>query len=218
MYGVAPPGREWDGNALIQTIMSAKSLVDVSLPVMEHMAASSEADSLWIALNEALLVKLREGLKIRVLVSRSARSRIESWKYLCALDETARAASDQSDSSKWEVRVFEVTGWEHTVGEHASYPPSSRVNRAKFIVTDARLNIGTSNVWEYFYTTASTSFNSDHAGLRSQVEMAFNRDWSSDHAKHLRDQQLCGSSSAVRLDARHRMASRLPRGWEQITA
>lgn len=85
-----------------------------------------------------------------------------------------------------QVKLFEVPGWDTTEGPGAEYPPYSRVNHAKYIVTDNRANIGTSNMaWGYFWNTAGTSFNTNHEGLRSQAQQVFDRDWASDLAKPL---------------------------------
>lgn len=73
-----------------------------------------------------------------------------------------------------------MPGWNSTAGPDAAFPQYSRVNHAKYIVTDRRVNIGTSNMqWSYFYQTAGTSFNSDDARLRNQLQSVFERDWNS---------------------------------------
>ena len=40
----------------------------------------------------------------------------------------------------------QVPGWNQTAGPNSTYPAYSRVNHAKYIVTDNRLNVGTSNM------------------------------------------------------------------------
>jgi phospholipase D3/4 len=60
------------------------------------------------------------------------------------------------------------------------------VNHPKYIVTDERINIGTSNMdWGYFYNSGGMSFNSDHAGLRDSLQASFDRDWDSPYAHQL---------------------------------
>ena len=60
------------------------------------------------------------------------------------------------------------------------------MNHAKYIVTDNRLNIGTSNLaWGYFWNAAGTSFNTDHEGLRASAQRVLDRDWASGLAKPL---------------------------------
>merc|ERR1712196_446271 len=139
----------------------------------------------WPALSDALLAVMRKGAQVRMLVSKWASTLKEMWTYLDALDSTARACSDAQNpcSGSLEIRVFEVPGWESTSGPKASYPPFCRVNHAKYIVTDRRFNIGTSNMeWSYFHTTAGTSFNSNSSPLRMQLQLAFDRDWASPYA------------------------------------
>ena len=95
----------------------------------------------------------------------------------------AAAAGSGQGGGSLEVRIFEVPGWNLTEGVDAAFPPYSRVNHAKYIVSDARVNIGTSNMaWGYFWNTAGTSFNTDHVGLRQAAQSVFDRDWNSPYA------------------------------------
>ncbi|RLN52293.1 hypothetical protein BBJ29_002363 [Phytophthora kernoviae] len=65
----------------------------------------------------------------------------------------------------------------------ATWPSYTRVNHAKYIVTDARANIGTSNMeWGYFYTTAGASVNTNHEPTRKALEEIFERNWNSSYA------------------------------------
>ena len=85
-----------------------------------------------------------------------------------------------------EVRLFELPGWNETAGTAAQFPGWSRVNHAKYIVADNRVNIGTSNMaWGYFYNTAGSSLNSDDRALTSTVQAIFDRDWVSPYAHSL---------------------------------
>ena len=54
------------------------------------------------------------------------------------------------------------------------------------IVTDRRINIGTSNMtWDYFASTAGSSFNDDHPALVRTLQAVFDRDWASSYAWRL---------------------------------
>jgi phospholipase D3/4 len=60
------------------------------------------------------------------------------------------------------------------------------VNHTKYIVTDRRVNIGTSNMtWDYFASTAGSSFNADHPALVRTLQSVFDRDWGSSYAWRL---------------------------------
>ena len=75
--------------------------------------------------------------------------------------------------------MFEVPGWNETE-DNGVFPPYSRVNHAKYIATERRVNIGTSNMeWSYFYQTAGASFNSNASLLITQMQEVFWRDWDS---------------------------------------
>jgi phospholipase D3/4 len=61
------------------------------------------------------------------------------------------------------------------------------VNHAKYVVTDRRINVGTSNMtWDYFNGTAGTSLNATHPTLVRELQARFDRDWASDHSLPLR--------------------------------
>jgi len=189
-YQHSPPGRQWDGDALSQTILSAHD--SVSLSVMDFSPTSYYEDATgvwWELLSDALVTKIRAGTNVRVLISRWAHSDKRMFEFLRTMNTTAQfcanAAGDRAGT--FAIRLFEVPGWEKTTGPDADYPAFSRVNHAKYIVTDNRFNIGTSNMeWSYFFDTAGTSFNSDHAGLRKQVQAIFDRDWNSPFAVPLK--------------------------------
>mgnify|MGYP002882903629 CR=1 FL=1 len=84
-----------------------------------------------------------------------------------------------------EVRQYEVPGWRNTTykSEKAAWPAFTRVNHAKYIVSDARLNVGTSNwAWDYFAQTSGASWNTNETGLVAAAQAVFDADWSSGYA------------------------------------
>jgi phospholipase D3/4 len=103
-----------------------------------------------------------KGARVRVLISKWAHTSALIEPNLAALAATAKTLC--SATSTWapscgagslEVRLFEVPGWNSTEGVLAQFPQYSRVNHAKFIVSDTRLNIGTSNMeWGYFWNVS----------------------------------------------------------------
>jgi hypothetical protein len=59
-------------------------------------------------------------------------------------------------SGQLEIKQFIVPGWDSTIGSRRKFPGHTRVNHTKYMVTDRRINIGTSNMtWDYFASTAA---------------------------------------------------------------
>jgi phospholipase D3/4 len=183
---VSGPGRTWDQDGIVDTIYDAREFVDVS--VMDFLPQSMyETPPIhWPVFTDALKeVAVNKGLKVRVLLSYWAhtdKAMLPFWRNFQA--DPAFIGIKGS----MEVRVIEIPGWDKTAGEDPEYPPSSRVNHAKYVVTDQRANIGTSNyTWEYFYSTAGTSFNTDHPDIIEGARFVFERDWNSRYTKDISD-------------------------------
>lgn len=199
---VSAPGRTDDLDALLYTIHDARESVCLSFmnfvplgypegeydPADDKIKIDGQVASpiWWPDLNDALLhAAITHGVHVRLLVSRWAYTSPYTEPFLRALRDTARAAlaSPRLTSGQIDVKWFIIPGWDRVLGINRDYPGHSRVNHPKYIVTDRRLNIGTSNIsWDYFATVSGTSFNSDHAGLVRGLQAIFDRDWSSGYA------------------------------------
>ena len=85
-----------------------------------------------------------------------------------------------------EVREIALSGWDQTQGKNPVYTSHSRVNHTKYLVTDRRANIGTSNwTWGYFYNTAGSSFNTNSSEVIKGMQSIFDRDWNSSYSYKL---------------------------------
>ena len=205
--------RTFDEDALLKTILEAKSSVCISVmdfaPVSlyrgaydqdtaKYMVGDEVATPVWWpALFDAVLhVVTTKALHVRMLVSEWVHSSEFVTPYLQALQAAAQAGGAKSSmrTGLLEIRRFRVPGWESTEKspdnpqgqQPRAYPGHTRVNHTKYIVTDKRANIGTSNMtWDYFSNTAGLSFNTDHRGLVGKLQEVFDRDWNSRYATPL---------------------------------
>lgn len=135
----------------------------------------------WPDLFDAVLDAVARGVAVRMLVSEWAHTNRMIAPLLSALETAAgdvlRAAPTSQGSLA--VRRMVLPGWDSTGPREANeYPGHTRVNHTKYIVTERRLNIGTSNMTgDYFAGTAGASVNLTHPTLVAQVQHAFDRDW-----------------------------------------
>jgi phospholipase D3/4 len=198
-------GRTWDGEGLVHTIDDARKSICVSVmdfgPIglySRHKAGPPMGDSgaipddtpvWWPALFDALLsATLTRKVYVRLLVSKWAHTSGLIEPLLVALQKAADAgrADTSMSSGQLEIKQFIVPGWNSTAGPHRQFPGHTRVNHTKYIVTDRRINIGTSNMtWDYFASTAGSSFNADHPSLVRTLQAVFDRDWASSYAWRL---------------------------------
>lgn len=143
----------------------------------------------WPLLFDALLQAVTtKGVQARILISKWAHTSAFVNPYLIALDKAAKAGRMNSNmtAGRLEIRRFVIPGWDSTAGQDRNFPGHSRVNHNKYIVTDRRINIGTSNMtWDYFTNTAGCSFNSDHPDLLQKLQEIFDRDWDSQYSYSL---------------------------------
>ena len=203
---VLGPGRSYDGAGLVQTIHDARRSVCISVmdfaPVGLFSRANGEESPIaggeriptdtpvwWPSLIDAILsAVLTRKVYVRLLVSKWAHSSALIAPLLQALQQAADAGRQDRvmSAGQLEIKQFIVPGWDDTAGPHRRFPGHSRVNHTKYIVTDRRVNVGTSNMtWDYFAATAGCSFNSDHPSLVRGLQEVFERDWGSAYAYRL---------------------------------
>src|SRR6516165_8708719 len=143
----------------------------------------------WSSLFDALLsAVLTRKVYVRLLVSKWAHTSGLIAPFLVALQKAADAgrADRYMTAGQLEIKQFIIPGWDSTSGSVRRYPGHTRVNHTKYIVTDRRINIGTSNMtWDYFASTAGSSFNADHPTLVRTLQSVFDRDWASSYAWRL---------------------------------
>jgi phospholipase D3/4 len=194
--------RTYDGDGIVYTILDAQKTICISVmdfaPVSLYRGAFNEDSQKyeidgktatpvwWPLLFDALLQAVTtKGVQARLLISKWAHTSAFVNPYLIALDKAAKAGRMNSHmtAGRLEIRRFVIPGWDSTAGHGRNFPGHSRVNHTKYIVTDRRINIGTSNMtWDYFTNTAGSSFNSDHPDLLQKLQEIFDRDWDSQYA------------------------------------
>jgi phospholipase D3/4 len=199
---MCPPGRVNDLDGILFTLASAEKSICISVmdfvPASLHWGRYDAALGVrqingqvarpvwWPTLVDAILAAIvTRGVHVRLLVSHWAYSSPLITPYLRALQAMARACQAELSTGcgQLEIRRFVAPGWDEISGPNRRYPGYSRVNHTKYIITDGRLNIGTSNfTWDYFASSAGCSVNSNHPTLRRQLQELFDRDWESDFA------------------------------------
>lgn len=198
-------GRTSDAEGLVHTIDDARRSICVSVmdfgPIglygRESAGAPFPAEGRipnntpvwWPPLFDALIsAALTRKVYVRLLVSKWAHTSCLIEPLLSALQKTADAGRADSlmSSGQLEIKQFIIPGWDNTTGSRRKFPGHTRVNHTKYIVTDRRINIGTSNMtWDYFASTAGSSLNCDHPALVRKLQAVFDRDWVSSYAWRL---------------------------------
>ncbi|OWZ10130.1 PhosphoLipase D [Phytophthora megakarya] len=195
MEVTAAHSRAFDEDALVYTIRSAKSFVSLSVMDFVPFSMYTPGPLHWPALTDALLASVysKPGLQVRLLISQWQHTSPQMLEALVTLKKEAGLCQHTHArcTGRLEIKVFRVPGWQNTTssaGTKASWPSYTRVNHAKYIVTDTRANVGTSNMeWGYFYTTAGASVNTNHESTRQALQIVFERNWNSSYAKSLEE-------------------------------
>lgn len=132
------------------------------------------------------------------------------WKYSISnadqylkflLDSNVLCSSSKYNdcAGKVEIKYYKVPGFNLTgpakfpIGTSTGniYPGFTRVNHGKYVVSDVRAHVATSNlVWDYFYVTAGVSFGTYTPAIVSQLQQVFDADWNSPYAVPIKAFQL----------------------------
>ncbi|KAF2069645.1 hypothetical protein CYY_009039 [Polysphondylium violaceum] len=171
---VSPPKfmsrhRTGDVDALVAAINAANKTVCIS--VMDYAPTSfyNRPNFYWPLIDDAIRsAAFNRNVKVRMLVSHwnHTNSKIIP-QFLHSLNEVKNV----------QVRWFVVPDLPFN-----PQVPYTRVNHAKYMVTEQQSYVGTSNwSWDYFTNTGGLSYNIFNANFTSQLQSIFDRDWNSEY-------------------------------------
>uniref|UniRef100_A0A914C1F1 PLD phosphodiesterase domain-containing protein n=1 Tax=Acrobeloides nanus TaxID=290746 RepID=A0A914C1F1_9BILA len=179
-----PKGREHDLDAIINVMETANEFIHIS--VMDYIPStlyySKNSNFFWPKLDDAIRAAAYRGVQVQMLISHWEHSKKEMIPFLKSLLEINGAIK-----GKIQVKLFTVPKGQEDI-------PFSRVNHAKYMVTENTAYVGTSN-WagDYFIRTAGVGVIVKAVNDRvviEQLQNIFNRDWNSPYASSELDYYL----------------------------
>lgn len=137
----------------------------------------------WNELESEFRNAMWKNVSVQLLISKWNHTSSAQIEYIKSLNKIGQICSKTEGwcTGKIEIRTFEIP-------DDTRFLPYSftRVNHAKFLVTDQSTYLSTSN-WEkdYFYYCTGLSIVSTHP-IRKKIEEVFLRDWNSQYAKKIK--------------------------------
>ncbi|KAI7987200.1 Phospholipase D Y [Camellia lanceoleosa] len=182
-----------DEQAWVDTIKSVGVGETVRINTMDWLGQSqySTQTVYWSSLSSAISeVLFSKYAKVKILVAYWTHYINGTDKYLKSLlysNALCSSSKYNKCSGQIEIRYYVVPGFNLTgpaiqngTRTGNAYPGYSRVNHGKYVVSNVRAHIGTSNlIWDYFYTTSGVSFGTFHPGIVLQLQEIFDADWNS---------------------------------------
>ncbi|EAL66149.1 phospholipase D3 [Dictyostelium discoideum AX4] len=171
---VSPPqfvstDRTGDIDALVSAMNGATKTICIS--VMDYIPASlyNSPNTFWPVMDNALrAAAYNRGVQVRMLISHWNHTNYAIPQWLHSLDQV----------NNIDVRWFVVPDF-----PNEPQVPFTRVNHAKYMVTDEQSYVGTSNWSEDYYTnTGGLSYNIYNDEFTSQLQSIFDRDWNSPYS------------------------------------
>ncbi|GMN35277.1 hypothetical protein TIFTF001_005196 [Ficus carica] len=197
----APPelsfGRyQTDEQGWLDTIRSVGSKATLRISTMDWLGQSEfpKQTVYWSSLSSAISeVVFGKHAKVKILVAYWSHSIDNTDQYLKSLlysNVLCSSSKYNKCSGKVEIKYYLVPGFNstgpaisHRKKTGNAYAGFTRVNHGKYVVSDVRSHIGTSNlVWDYFYSTAGVSFGTYNPAIVSQLQEVFEADWNSPYA------------------------------------
>uniref|UniRef100_A0A1I7U6R2 PLD phosphodiesterase domain-containing protein n=1 Tax=Caenorhabditis tropicalis TaxID=1561998 RepID=A0A1I7U6R2_9PELO len=179
-----PKGREHDLAAIQKIIKSAEESVCIS--VMDYIPSTlymKPENQFWPEIDDSIRDAAYRGVHVRMLISHWDHSRKEMIPFLKSLETITDGLPRYNGTShgQVQVRIFTVPA-----NEEQKKIPFTRVNHAKYMVTEDTSYIGTSN-WsgDYFISTAGVAVIIRQPAATKRLQDVFDRDWNSDYAKDI---------------------------------
>ena len=186
-HTLCPTGRTRDLDALLSVIRSAEKFIWIA--VMDYIPAIiyNHPYRFWPVIDDELRrAAIDRRVDVRVMASSWSHTKKGMIQYLCSLAAENSMQLGYSKGGWIDVKLFEVPSFTPEQGKI----PYARVNHNKYMVTDNKGYIGTSN-WtgDYFNGTAGISVTIQQEGkdsLPQQLRDVFSRDWNSTYAKPIK--------------------------------
>jgi len=163
-----PKGRTNDLDSLLSAIYEASE--SISIEVMDYSSSSlySNPNFYWPLISDALkTAAFNRGVQVRLLVS--------LWPY--SINSTWQFLNDLNSIENIKVKFFYIPDM-----KDLPVVPYTRVNHAKFMVTERQTYVGTSN-WsaDYYLNTGGVSWNIHNSQIKDTIQEIFDRDWNSNY-------------------------------------
>ncbi|KAH6924358.1 hypothetical protein HPB50_016311 [Hyalomma asiaticum] len=180
-----PDGRTTDIDSILDVIASAERFIHIA--VMDYMPVTlyEKHAKFWPRIDDALrAAAIERGIEVHLLISKWNHTHHAMYSYLRSLSVL------RSYYVNIHVKLFEVPAFT----PEQELIPFGRVNHNKYMVTDNKAYIGTSN-WtpDYFINTGGVGLIMDQSGnnetlsqpITEQLNAVFERDWNSPYARWL---------------------------------
>jgi len=163
------PERTYDADAIVDALESAEEFF--CLEVMDYLPATAyyTPNFYWGVIDDAIRAAAFRGVKVEMLIAK--------WNY--SIPTMVSFLNSLAAVPNVTVRLFEVPD----MAGQSQQVPFTRVNHAKYFLTDKILYIGTSNwVGDYFLDTGGVSVTINSDMIRLDALWRFQRDWNSIYA------------------------------------
>eukprot|EP00698_Gefionella_okellyi_P016441 TRINITY_DN46_c0_g1_i1.p1 TRINITY_DN46_c0_g1~~TRINITY_DN46_c0_g1_i1.p1 ORF type:complete len:421 (+),score=100.90 TRINITY_DN46_c0_g1_i1:39-1301(+) len=169
--GMCPAHRTWNLQAIQASMAAAKKTICVS--VMDYLPVTQFANPnvYFPEIDTAIRAAAFAGVQVKMMISKWNHSSSDMWQYLYSLN----------DLENVEVQIFEVPAL-----PDQNQIPFTRVNHAKFMVTDSVAYISTQN-WsgDYFLNTGGVAIAIEQPEFVASLQAVFDRDWTSQYTSPL---------------------------------
>lgn len=199
---LCPNGRSHDGQTIVEIINEAEEFVHIAVMDYYPTTQFTKPRYFWPNIDDALrAAAFNRKVKVKLLASYWNHTWDDMFMFLRSLDDLRKHYHGNSYGyMSIEVKMFVVPAYT----EAQKNIPFSRVNHNKYMVTDKKAYIGTSN-WsaDYFVYTAGIGLvvsqpengsGNDTVDIRQQLADVFDRDWYSEHAFYLDQLNVTESS------------------------